>query len=177
MEETATSSFAHAESPNQIPPEITSQNTANATKQVKIADIVSTSPKLSENTRHQSPPSKTLPEDPSWAHEKVNRQPVTSILRPPRQKFPEDPSPVREAVAPLGDIEKKGIPPNARWTKIDRRLVNPEALEIAHERYEERQDYVIVLRVLTKETIEKYALKTREIRATRGIPTESSSVT
>ena len=86
------------------------------------------------------------------------------ILRPPRDKFPEDPAPVREGVAPLKDAGKKGIPPNARWTKIDRRLVNPEALEQGNERYEERVDYVIVLRVLTKEDIEKYAELTQRLR-------------
>ncbi|KAL8841220.1 MAG: hypothetical protein Q9170_001009 [Blastenia crenularia] len=91
-----------------------------------------------------------------------------SILRPPREKFPEDPAPVREGVAPLKDAGKKGIPPNARWTKIDRKLVNPEALEAGNERYEERVDYVIVLRVLTKEEIEQYAAKTQELRAARG---------
>lgn len=92
---------------------------------------------------------------------------IRGILRPPREKFPEDPAPVREGVAPLN---KNGIPPNARWTKINRKLVNPEALEAGNERYEERTDYVIVLRVLTKEDIEAYALKTQEIRAKRGMP-------
>ena len=86
------------------------------------------------------------------------------ILRPPTQKFPEDPAPVREGVAPLKEAGKKGIPPNARWTKIDRRLVNPEALELGNERYEERPDYVIVLRVLSKDEIEKYAEVTSELR-------------
>lgn len=96
--------------------------------------------------------------------------PIKSILRQPREKFPEDPAPVREGVAPLKDAGKKGIPPNARWTKIDRKLVNPEALLAGNERFEERPDYVIVLRVLTKEDIEAYALKTQEIRAKRGVP-------
>ena len=86
------------------------------------------------------------------------------ILRRPREKFPEDPAPVREGVAPLKDAGKKGIPPNARWTKIDRRLVNPEALNMGNERFEERLDYVIVLRVLSKEEIEQYAQKTVELR-------------
>lgn len=97
--------------------------------------------------------------------------PIKGILRQPREKFPEDPAPVREGVAPLKDAGKKGIPPNARWTKIDRKLVNPEALEEGNERYEERPDYVIVLRVLTKEDIEAYALKTQEIRGKRGLLT------
>jgi hypothetical protein len=105
------------------------------------------------------------------------------ILKKPTEKFPEDQHAIREGVAPLKDVRecppvrkeadytnrvsqatKKGIPPGARWTKIDRRLVNPEALEAAHERFEERLDCVIVLRVLTKEEIQKLADKTREIR-------------
>jgi hypothetical protein len=92
--------------------------------------------------------------------------PPKGILKPPRDKFPEEPNPVREGVAPLKDAHKKGIPPGARWTKIDRRLVNPAALEAGNERYEERPDYVIVLRVLTKEEIQGYAVKTQEIRGT-----------
>lgn len=45
--------------------------------------------------------------------------------------------------------------------------MNPEALEAAHERFEERLDCVIVLRVLTKEEIQKLADRTREIRGKR----------
>ncbi|CAG7964281.1 unnamed protein product [Penicillium salamii] len=93
--------------------------------------------------------------------------PPKGILKAPRQAFPEEPNPVREGVAPLKDATKEGIPPGARWTKIDRRLVNPEALEAGNERFEERSDYVIVLRVLTKEEIQLYAVKTQEIRDTR----------
>lgn len=89
---------------------------------------------------------------------------LKSILKQPREKFPEEPNPVREGVAPLKDAHKKGIPPGARWTKIDRRLVNPEALEAGQERFEKRPDCVIVLRVLPKEEIQAYALKTQEIR-------------
>ena len=89
------------------------------------------------------------------------------ILKPAREKFPEDPAPIREGVAPLKDA-KKDVPPNARWTKIDRKLVNPEALELGGERFEERPDYVIVLRVLTKEEIEHYAEMTMDIREERG---------
>lgn len=43
-------------------------------------------------------------------------------------------------------------------------MVNPEALEKSHERFEERDDYVIVLRVLSREEIEKLAEKTKQIR-------------
>ena len=105
----------------------------------------------------------------SPAREKTPEVKPKGILRQPREKFPEDPAPVREGVAPLKDAGKKGIPPNARWTKIDRKLVNPEALELGNERYEERIDYVIVLRVLTKEEIEQYAKKTQEIRGKREL--------
>jgi hypothetical protein len=90
--------------------------------------------------------------------------PVKGILKQPTQKFPEHPNPFREGVAPLKDSTKKGIPPSARWTKIDRRLVNPQALEELGERFEERLDFVIVLRVLTKEEIQKFADRTTEIR-------------
>ncbi|PCG94304.1 Hypothetical protein PENO1_079250 [Penicillium occitanis (nom. inval.)] len=93
--------------------------------------------------------------------------PPKGILKAPREKFPEDENHIREGVAPLKDAQKNGIPPGARWTKIDRRLVNPAALEVGHERFEERAEYVIVLRVLTKEEIQAYAVKTQEIRDAR----------
>jgi hypothetical protein len=94
-------------------------------------------------------------------------QPLKGILKIRTTPFPEDPNAIREGVAPLKDAGKQGIPPGARWTKIDRRLVNPAALEEAHERFEERPDYVIVLRVLTREEIQKFAEKTQEIRGKR----------
>ncbi|OOQ91278.1 hypothetical protein PEBR_01682 [Penicillium brasilianum] len=100
------------------------------------------------------PPATIEPEQPA----------PKGILKPPKKAFPEEPNPIREGVAPLKDANKNGIPPTARWTKIDRRLVNPAALEAGNERYEERPDFVIVLRVLTKEEIQAYALKTQEIR-------------
>lgn len=93
---------------------------------------------------------------------------IKSILKTPRDKFPEEPNPVREGVAPLKDAHKKGIPPDARWTKIDRRLVNPAALKAGKERFEDRPEYVIVLRVLSKEEIQAYAIKTQEIRGNSG---------
>lgn len=97
--------------------------------------------------------------------------PPKGILKRPKDRFPEDPNPVREGVAPLKDAHSKGIPPGARWTKIDRRLVNPSALEAGNERFEERSEYVIVLRVLSKEEIQAYALKTQEIRGKPPSPT------
>lgn len=93
------------------------------------------------------------------------------ILKPPRMDpFPEDPNPTREGVAPLKQAGKDGIPSGARWTKVSRILVNPEALEKAQERFEERDDYVIVLRVLTREEIQKLAELTRGIRGNHTLP-------
>jgi hypothetical protein len=43
-------------------------------------------------------------------------------------------------------------------------MVNPEALKAGNERYEAREDFVIVLRVLTREEIQAYAIATQQIR-------------
>ncbi|KAB8211502.1 hypothetical protein BDV34DRAFT_184831 [Aspergillus parasiticus] len=88
--------------------------------------------------------------------------PPKGILKPPRDRFPEEPNPVREGVA--SSINARTIPPGARWTKIDRRLVNPGALERGGERFEERGDHLIVFGVLSKEEIQAYANLTQEIR-------------
>jgi hypothetical protein len=91
-----------------------------------------------------------------------------SILRRPTKKFPEDPDPIREGIAPHKDALKgRDVPVGARWTRIDRRLVNPEALEQAKERFEERMDCVIVLRVLTLEEVQELANQTKKIREQR----------
>ena len=50
------------------------------------------------------------------------------------------------------------------WTRIDKKLVDPETLAMGHEQYEEKVDHVIVLRVLTQKEIEKYVSKTKETR-------------
>ncbi|PNS18053.1 hypothetical protein CAC42_4012 [Sphaceloma murrayae] len=90
------------------------------------------------------------------------------ILKKPKSAFPEDPNPIREGVAPLKDKNiPRNIPENARWTKVKRSFVNPEALDLAKERYEERKDHVIILRVVTEEELNKLAELTAEIRRTR----------
>lgn len=89
---------------------------------------------------------------------------LKGILRPPREKFPEQSEPIREGVAPLKDAKKDRIPPDARWTKRSRKLVNPEALEIGKERFEAREDFVIVLRVLSRDEVQAYADATKRIR-------------
>lgn len=96
--------------------------------------------------------------------------PPKGILRKPRDKFPEHPATEREGVAPhKDDLKKKNVPPGARWTKINRQLVNPEALEQDGIRFNEFPDHVIVLKVMDKEEIMKYAKKTAEIREARRL--------
>ncbi|KAL1836722.1 hypothetical protein VTJ49DRAFT_4735 [Mycothermus thermophilus] len=93
------------------------------------------------------------------------KKPIKGILKQPRAHFPEEPNPVREGVAPHKDDKSKSdVPPGARWTKISRKMVNPEALRIGKERFEVRDDFVIVLRVLSKEEIQAYATATAQLR-------------
>ncbi|KAK0644432.1 hypothetical protein B0T16DRAFT_196787 [Cercophora newfieldiana] len=94
--------------------------------------------------------------------------PVKGILKKPTPQFPEEPNPIREGVAPHKEDKKKlDVPPGARWTKISRKMVNPEALTIGKERFEVRDDFVIVLRVLSKEEIQAYASATAQLRERR----------
>ncbi|KAJ5239137.1 hypothetical protein N7468_003756 [Penicillium chermesinum] len=90
------------------------------------------------------------------------------ILRPPRESFPEDPNPIREGVAPLKDAKLDGIPSGARWTRIDRKLVSPEVLEMGNERFEVTPSSVIVLRVLTKQEVQRYAALTHRMQVLLG---------
>lgn len=100
------------------------------------------------------------PRDP-----KGDGKPIRGILKPPTTKFPEEKNPEREGVAPHKDDKtKRDVPPGARWTKISRRLVNPEALTIGKERFESRDDFVIVLRVLSREEIQAYTDATAQLR-------------
>lgn len=98
--------------------------------------------------------------------DKDDKKPIKGILKQPKIQFPEEPNPVREGVAPHKDDKTKGnVPVGARWTKISRKLVNPEALTIGKERFEVRDDFVIVLRVLSKEEIEAYTAATAQLRS------------
>ncbi|KAI0147467.1 hypothetical protein GGR57DRAFT_251882 [Xylariaceae sp. FL1272] len=99
--------------------------------------------------------------------DKSDQKPIKGILKAPKVRFPEEDNPIREGVAPHKDDKTKkdkDIPAGARWTKISRKRVNPEALTIGKERFEIRDDFVIVLRVLNKEEIQAYATATAQIR-------------
>jgi hypothetical protein len=89
------------------------------------------------------------------------------ILEKQTEKSPGDSESIQDDLSSFESEPAKIVPPNARWTKIDRRLVNPQALEEAKERFEERLDCVIVLRVLTKVEIQSLANRTRDIREMR----------
>ncbi|KID75378.1 uncharacterized protein G6M90_00g059950 [Metarhizium brunneum] len=100
--------------------------------------------------------------------DKSEGKPLKGILKQPKASFPEEANPVREGVAPHKEDKKlKDAPPGARWTKINRKIVNPEALTIGKERFEVRDDFVIVLRVLSKEEIQAYAAATQVLRERR----------
>lgn len=100
--------------------------------------------------------------------EKSDEKPLKGILKQPKQKFPESDNFVREGAAPHKEDKKaKEVPQGARWTKISRKVVNPEALTIGKERFEVRDDFVIVLRVLDKEEIQAYAAATQVLRGRR----------
>ena len=119
----------------------------------------------SDDDRRFRPPPRVV--TPANEEKSEPKPPPKGILRKPREQFPEYPTTVREGVAPHKDDRKKDVPPNARWTKIDRRLVNPEALEADGIRFNEFVDHVIVLKVMDREEIEKYTRKTAEIRENR----------
>jgi hypothetical protein len=89
------------------------------------------------------------------------------ILRPPTAHFPDDQNPTKKLAAALELGTAKAIPADARWTKIDRRLVNPQALEEAGEKFEERIESVVVLRVLKREEVQWLADRTQQIRFAR----------
>ena len=103
--------------------------------------------------------------------EKSDEKPLKGILKQPKSKFPESDNFVREGAAPHKEDKKaKEVPHGARWTKISRKVVNPEALTIGKERFEIRDDFVIVLRVLDKEEIQAYAAATQVLRGRRLLP-------
>ncbi|KAJ4417444.1 hypothetical protein N0V85_001860 [Neurospora sp. IMI 360204] len=100
--------------------------------------------------------------------EKEEKKPIKGILKQPKAQFPEHPDTVREGVSPHKDDKtKQSVPQGAKWTKINRKLVNPEALTLGKERFEVRDDFVIVLRVLDKADIQKYADITAQLREKR----------
>ena len=56
-------------------------------------------------------------------------------------------------------------PALSRWTKISKQFIDPEVLKNALERFEEQDDFVVVLGVLSKPEIERLAKDTKALRA------------
>ncbi|KAK3303684.1 uncharacterized protein B0T15DRAFT_421124 [Chaetomium strumarium] len=122
----------------------------------------------------RSRPAKTVlksPERPRSASPERNGATIPApprlkgILKPPKEKFPEDPQPIREGVAPRKHPSSSGAAPaGKRWTKISRKMVSPAALKNGKERFEVRDDFVIVLRMLSKEEVMEYAEATTRLR-------------
>lgn len=146
------------------------QNTSSQEPMMRAGDIREHNhPSYSLDTR--SIDDNLYKANPSIDRDTIGRGPQAGeipkgILRKSTEKFPEDHEFIRPGVAPYQAATKlPGV--TARWTKIDRHLVNPQALEEARERFEERMDCVIVLRVLTTEEIQKLADRTLEIRQQR----------
>jgi hypothetical protein len=68
--------------------------------------------------------------------------------------------------------------PNASdstWTRIPRKVVNPEALESGKEKFTCRNDYIYIYRVLTKDEVQHYADITAMIRQRRIADDEGKS--
>lgn len=154
-----------------VPPDVRPPNEDDPADSLILARA--NPPRSSSNNVYSDPDadaSLAVPPDPDRNNSKVRiLEPTKSILRKPRDKFPEPPITEREGVAPLDKEKAKstGAPPDARWTKVKRDLVNPAALDRAGERYQEADDYVTILRVLSREEIQELATLTRRIRDER----------
>lgn len=119
-----------------------------------------------------SPTEPSLPISPASTSQPVPMPPrhVPSIASPPPAYGA---SPAVAPVPPPGhklapDAYGMVIPPDATWTKINRRLVSPEVLEQAGVRYEARPLFVAVLGVLSKADIAEYARRSAEVRSGRA---------
>lgn len=94
--------------------------------------------------------------------------------RTSNSSFGTSPRPNPTRLAP--DSHGNEIPPDAKWTKINRRLVSPEVLDQDHRRYEARPEFVAVLGVLSRAEIEGLAERSRIIRDARfrrSLPTQA----
>ncbi|KAK1758603.1 hypothetical protein QBC47DRAFT_358438 [Echria macrotheca] len=139
------------------PPEADAESAASSGKEDSRGRELIVPTREEKQVRVVSPP-----------REKDEKKPIKGILKQPKPQFPEEPNPIREGVAPHKDDKTKAnVPQGARWTKISRKMVNPEALTIGKERFEVRDDFVIVLRVLSKEEIQAYAAATAQLRERR----------
>ena len=102
--------------------------------------------------RRSSPVQLGLPSQP----------PVTPGQEGPGPRIEEVEERLRSEIK-LGEV-KPNEAQGANWTKISCEIVNPEVLVIGKERFEVQDDFVIVLRALSKEEIQAYASATVILR-------------
>jgi hypothetical protein len=134
------------------------------------------SPSLREISRHfdPSPGPPLILEHKRTPERPLDAPVINETLRPPHRnsrddaeqpEIPGTPGPSNRIPRDNFEARKQeGIPANARWTKISNTLVSPEALDLGHERYDLREHFVIVLRVLTRDEVQEYAEMTQRIR-------------
>jgi hypothetical protein len=148
----------------------------------RLASSEPKSPSLYKISRYSDPSPgppaivehKRTPGRPLVALADVDAPVINETLRPTNRNYqdeaeqpriPGTPGPSKRPPGVNSEIRKQeGIPPDARWTKISRKIVNPEALDLGHERYEIREGFMIVLRVLTRAEVQEYAEMTQRIR-------------
>ncbi|KAK6851945.1 hypothetical protein PG995_012070 [Apiospora arundinis] len=87
---------------------------------------------------------------------------LKGILKKPTPKFPFPTAMAKDGGVPANS-EKPDMPPGASWTKISRTVVDPMVLFSENERFEERDSFVVVRRLLSEEEVHAY------IRATEGL--------
>jgi len=85
---------------------------------------------------------------------------------------------MRGGVAPLRSSSReehlKYIPPTARWTKINKNIVSLEVLELGKERFDAREDEVIVLRVLSAAEVRGYVEVSQKIKESTNFSSRSA---
>lgn len=86
----------------------------------------------------------------------------------------EEPFAKWEKVFDSDDLCPEDIVTRTRWTKVSRRVIDPIALKIANQRFEEHDDYLIVMRILRRREINILAEKSLVIRGKYSVLFPSS---
>ncbi|KAK4145752.1 uncharacterized protein C8A04DRAFT_10365 [Dichotomopilus funicola] len=167
---TLTKDYKEASDSEDAPPPTKQESAENKPAPVEKREDDPESPAAAAPSKDDETPPAPRPREEKQVRvvappKETDKKPIKGILKQPRAQFPEEPNPVREGVAPHKDDKSKNdVPRGARWTKISRKLVNPDALKIGKERFEVRDDFVVVLRVLSKQEIQAYAEATVTLR-------------
>ncbi|KAL2070996.1 hypothetical protein VTL71DRAFT_14022 [Oculimacula yallundae] len=90
----------------------------------------------------------------------------TSSSSKEKKDFPDDLPPIT-IDGFLKDTKNYNVPSDAKWTKINRVLVSPTALEAGNEDFQANKDLVIVHRVLSRVELRGYVEATQRLRSAR----------